>query len=341
MTASVARVTSSAELQRRLCREVARVIGAPALRALHQRRAAPTVWTLLHVWAAIVATFALGGASLGRPPLVAALSLVALALFQGTRINALNVLVHEGSHHCLAVSRRANVLFANLAAGYPILFDAAGYRHVHAAHHRYLGEPGDPDRPLYAVRRGRAALLAGFAEDFLLLSLIRRALVYARGGAGASRARPLGARAAHASGKLAAQALLAGLLAAAFGPSAGLTLYAALWLVPLFTVYPAIIRLRVITEHLPPDRGEGAPTLLVARTSVVGPLEHYLLGAGMDFHFEHHLFPGIPYENLRRLHAALEERGFFSSGVVDRELALSGGYLAFWRRLLGGGVTAR
>ncbi|MBM4362494.1 MAG: fatty acid desaturase, partial [Deltaproteobacteria bacterium] len=194
MTASATRVTTSAELQRQLCREVARVVGAPALRALHQRRAAPTVFTLVHVWAAIVGTFALGGVALGQPPLVAALALIPLAFFQGTRINALNVLVHEGSHHSLAASRRANVLLANLAAGYPILFDAAGYRHVHAAHHRYLGEAADPDRPLYAVRLGRGALLAGFAEDFLLLSLARRALVYARGGGGAGevRARPLG-----------------------------------------------------------------------------------------------------------------------------------------------------
>jgi fatty acid desaturase len=31
----------------------------------------------------------------------------------------------------------------------------------------------------------------------------------------------------------------------------------------------------------------------------------------MDYHFEHHLYPKIPYYNLRKMHRTLSEAGLF------------------------------
>ena len=122
-------------------------------------------------------------------------------------------------------------------------------------------------------------------------------------------------------------------LIASFG-IAGVAVYLLFWVVPLFSFYPAIIRLRLITEHFAPDVFDPETPAFVARTSVCGPIEHYLFGAQMDFHFEHHLFPGIPYPQLRRMHADLVRQGFFEGPNVVASNSLSGGYFAYWRRLL-------
>ena len=58
----------------------------------------------------------------------------------------------------------------------------------------------------------------------------------------------------------------------------------------------------------------------------------YLIGAKMEYHFEHHLLPTIPYHGLKKLHRCLRARGFFDRlSRGDRARALSGGYLHFAR----------
>lgn len=321
---------TSIELQQELCREIQGLLGS--LRGYHRPDVRRTLFALAHVWLAIGVGFALAGPVLSLPPLLAVPAGLGLAAFMATRQNALNVLVHEGSHRALAAGARANDRLTNWGAGCWILFDTDSYRALHGRHHRHLSEPADPDRPLYALGRDRRRLARGVLEDLLGVSIARRARVYRDHWGGASDGTPGWV---HAGRKLFANALLVAGAVAVWGPLQGVAAYALFWVFPLFSLYPVIIRLRLITEHFAPEVFDpDAPPVFVARTSVCGPIEHYLLGAQMDYHFEHHLFPGIPYHQLRRLHRDLVEHGFFTSGRVTAEHSLSGGYLRFWRRFL-------
>lgn len=333
----------SLQLQRRIRREIGSLLPAGFLRGLYRRSALHTAATLAHVWLAIGAGLWLGGALLSWPLAVALPAGVALAAFLATRINALNVQVHEGSHGALAADRRRNEWLTNWAAAYWIGLDADGYRRIHSRHHQQLNEAGDPDRPLYELEPRRAALAGALLRDLTGVSLLRRALAYRRE---SQRAGPgeAGASLRHLAGKGLTNAALLGSQVALHGAAAGLAVYGLFWVVPLFCLYPVIIRLRIVAEHfdpaiMAPDAGAAA---FVARTSECSWLEHYLLGAQMDYHFEHHLFPGIPYANLRRLHDALRAAGFFEkSRCVEPARALSGGYLHFWRNLLAGEYLSR
>jgi len=325
-------VGGSLQLQRRMRREIQEILPAGFLRSLYRRSAWRTAATVAHVWAAIGAGFWLAGPVLALPPGAAVAAGALLAVFMATRINALNVQVHEGAHGALAGSRRLNELLTNWAAGYWILFDADGYRRIHSRHHQQLNEDTDPDRPLYELEPSRRALLRGLLCDLLWVSLFRRVRVYLRDpAAGGGR----GLR--HLAGKAVANGALLGSQIWLHGPMSGALVYAAFWVIPLFSLYPMVIRLRIVAEHFDPaimEPGSGG-TVFVARTSETSWLEHYLLGAQMEYHFEHHLFPGIPYANLRRLHQALRERGFFEkSRHIVPSRALTRGYLRFWRDLL-------
>lgn len=54
----------------------------------------------------------------------------------------------------------------------------------------------------------------------------------------------------------------------------------------------------------------------------------------MEFHFEHHLLPGIPYRNLSVLNRQLMEAGFFDRYDGSDCEILSPGYVRFWRSSL-------
>jgi fatty acid desaturase len=328
-------VNPSLRLQHDLCRELVRELGRESLRSYHSPDARRTLFALGHIWLAIALGFWLGSCVLELPLLFAVPSALAVALFMATRINALNVLVHEGSHGALARGRRLNSALTNWGAGYAILFDDDSYRALHGRHHRMLNEATDPDLPLYAIGRERRGVLRGLLADLFWVSIARRALVYREHLHVPSRP-GTPSTVVHAARKVGLNLLLLAVLVILQGLVQGVMLYALFWVVPLFSFYPMIIRLRLITEHFAPEVFDPAtPPVFVARTSVCGPIEHYLFGAQMDYHFEHHIFPAIPYHQLRRMHADLVQRGFFErSSRVVVDYALSGGYFHYWRRLL-------
>ena len=48
----------------------------------------------------------------------------------------------------------------------------------------------------------------------------------------------------------------------------------------------------------------------------------------MQYHFEHHVLPTIPYPGLKKVHAALDERGLFD----EHGEFISGGYVQYLTR---------
>ena len=120
-----------------------------------------------------------------------------------------------------------------------------------------------------------------------------------------------------------------------FGPMAVSLFYFVFWLIPLFSIFPVIVRLRIVAEHFAPDAigPNGKP--FISRSTSGSILEGYLFGCDMEYHFEHHLLPGIPHPQLKRLHAALVERHFFEDLPLAEDY-INQGYIQFWCRLIAG-----
>jgi fatty acid desaturase len=223
-----------------------------------------------------------GGVVLACLPLyvVAAASLHGISLF-----------THEGVHGTLSRNPHWNRALSALCA-LPVLQNYAAYKVLHLRHHRHLGLPGDPDHyPNYtswtwlqfAMHWGR--LVAGYPVYITAIPILGF-----RHGTWADRGWILG--------EVALLALVAaGVLAAPL--PAGLLLHA--WLLPMLVIN-TMVNVRGMSQHTLLEHH--ADPVLGTRSILTNRVTAFFM-CNENYHLEHHLFPGVPWYNLPRLHQAL------------------------------------
>ncbi|HSK78054.1 MAG TPA: fatty acid desaturase [Thermoanaerobaculia bacterium] len=231
-------------------------------------------------------------------------------------LNAFVLLLHEGMHGTLFPSRFWNRWISVLLGGC-VLISFTAYRVMHEEHHRYLGDPRDPDE--YRNYTSSPVLL--WALHFVRLTvgcflyiLLIPVLAWRRGDSQDRRR------------IFEEYAILGAAWTAAFLLIPFETLLHG-WLIPLVVV-AYMTQIRGFTQH-----GITDPTdpLLASRSIHPGPLVRFLV-LNENYHLEHHLYPEIPSYNLRKLHHLLRDRlprsvtGSSYSGFLARFLR------ATWKR---------
>lgn len=235
-------------------------------------------------------------------------------------LNAFVLLLHEGMHGTLFPSRFWN-RWTSVLLGGCVLISFTAYRVMHEEHHRYLGDPRDPDE--YANYTSRPALL--WALHYMRLTvgcflyiLFIPVLAWRRAGHGDSPEDRLRIFEEYAF-------LGAAWTAALFVVPFEVLLYG--WLIPLVAV-AYMTQIRGFTQHGITDP---ADPLLASRSIHPGPLVRFLV-LNENYHLEHHLYPEIPSYNLGKLHRLLKDRlprsvtGASYSGFLARFLR------ATWKR---------
>jgi fatty acid desaturase len=216
----------------------------------------------------------------------------------GTRIAGIGGLMHEAAHYRVFKNRILNDFVGEVMA-FPTTASMAGYRNSHFAHHRELNSYKDPDwtrnlllddyefpMPQYLFVRNLLLNFAGFRIKQQLGGFHKN-----------PETRDIPVLTARL--RLAA---FAGILVAsiAFGFWQLLLLY---WVVPLLTAFLGVRYLRLAAEHYGVRR-EG---VLSETRTVIAPLWELILLApwGLNYHLEHHLYPGITCFNLGKAHRIL------------------------------------
>jgi fatty acid desaturase len=305
------------------------VVSAEELRSWSRQSLADTY--ALIAWLAIeVGVLLVGVNLLPMLPLPWAIPAgIVLVLLIGLRINALGVVVHEGSHGLLAKSRKLNDRICNWGAAFWTINSVEEYRPTHRLHHRYLGGERDPDRSFYLVPARRGALARLMLQDLVGATAVRRAAGRLSGTSTETDApASLLARPQLLIGKAVTQLVILGQFLLFQGIVRGTVFYLVFWLVPIICVYPMVLRLKTITEHYDPRLRDATVVHWTARTSYAGWLQNHLIGARMEYHFEHHVLPTIPYRGLRELNRRLDQSGMFSR----HDQLLSRGYVRFLAR---------
>ncbi len=207
-------------------------------------------------------------------------------LVTAVSLNSFPLLMHEGMHGVLFPSRRWNWIVSVLL-GSTFLMSFTSYRVMHIRHHRYLGDPRDPDdyhnysrsRPLvwflHFVRLTFGPLLYLFLIPVLALrhgSVTQRKFICV---------------------EYAILFSIYSLLLRAF-PARELFL---VWLAPLLLV-GMFTAIRGFTQH---GITEASDPYLASRTMLPNPAIAFFL-LHENYHLEHHLFPEIPSYHLPRLH---------------------------------------
>lgn len=228
-------------------------------------------------------------------------------------------LMHEAAHRLLFRHKGLNDFVGRWLLGYPQLTSTAAYRRVHMAHHRQEFGPDEPDIPLYAnypipIQSFRRKLL----RDAIGRTGIRLLSAQLRNGLRSSDAR---IRTTLHKMLLVQCVMLA--VAVAVGHW---WVYPVLWVLPYFTVWRVINRLRSIAEHgglrADPDR---RVTTHSVRQGVLA--RFFLVPYNIGFHLAHHVDAGVPFRRLPEYHRHLRE-----SGYVTNEYQYPS-YRALWRAL--------
>lgn len=219
-------------------------------------------------------------------------------LIMGSQLHAFTVLQHDCGHQNAFRSALANLWMGRFMAWF-IVFPYSSFTECHKHHHRYLGDPDkDPDEWNYA--RGVKWMflrIAVFVPRFTYFSLVR----YGK----AVRNRVLR--------ELSFNLLSMGALCAWFVSRGMAYEFVLIFVVPLLLLAVVINPISRGYEHLPmatlepghEDRLDLAKNTITVTSRVVG-----LLWANINYHVEHHVYPGVPFCNLRKLHNLLENRSF-------------------------------
>ena len=230
-------------------------------------------------------------------------------------------LMHEAAHRLLFAHKGANDFVGNWLLGYPVMTSTPAYRRVHMAHHREEFGPEEPDIPLYAnypitpasLRRKLVRDLTGRTGARLFANQMR----------GFRSPDP------RVRGTLRRMVVVQVVIAAAFAIAGAWWMYPVMWVLPYFTLWRVINRLRSIAEHggLRADSDRRIATHSVAQHLLA---RFYLVPYKIGYHLAHHVDAGVPFRNLPRYHAMLRESGYVDDGYEYPS------YRAIWRALATG-----
>lgn len=274
------------------------------LTALSGTSGARTWLCIATMYAQIAATLA--AAILWPHPVVVVLCFILMARHQ----KALATLSHDGAHRRLFASRKLNDYVSQICLASAVHLFADGYRRTHLRHHRKPLAPDDPDIGItggYPI--SRASLFRKLARDLCGITYVKfvrhfvaptgRTKKQARLEEGGEKTVPM---AVSLGSMLAWNAIIAAAVSLAGHP----LYYPLLWLLPQMTVLQVILRIRGIAEHAGMQPAEAQER---CTRTVRSLFEAWFFAPNnINFHIEHHLYPGIPWFNLRKVHRLLEER---------------------------------
>jgi fatty acid desaturase len=248
---------------------------------------------------------------------------IATVIWIGSRQSALAVMMHEATHYRLLPNRKWNDWVGEIVTAWPVLVTVNAYRQNHWAHHRHVNKPEDPD-----WQRKQNNVLFEYPKSGLHMALIT--LKYWLGFYAIKQFAEINQVA-----KIPAQLkffrlfFYVGVVIASiiFHFWLGLLIY---WIVPLFTYFLWIIYVRGVAEHF--GGIEDHDDLLGKTRHIEANFFERLLIAPhyIHVHIGHHLYPSVPFYNLRELQRLLMENPDYA-----KRAHVTRGYVAFLVELLG------
>jgi fatty acid desaturase len=220
---------------------------------------------------------------------------IAGILVIGVSLEAMAILMHEALHGNL-FGRPALDRWVGFVLAAPTFFSTSAYKVAHLNHHRYTRTEKDQDELSNSCRTHKQ-YVALFYACFLVGTLIYMFFVPWKALAIASRSDRH--RIVTEYSLMFVTYATAVALATTKGHVEWLLWY---WLVPV-QVAVILSNVRGLSEHLgTPGKDDAiARTRTITSNRVVS-----FLMLNLNYHLEHHLFPGIPWYNLPRIHQLLK-----------------------------------
>jgi fatty acid desaturase len=260
-----------------------------------------SVFVVLYLSAAGAAIWATGKLHFGAWNYAACAPLYLIA---AAALHGVSLFTHEAVHGTLSSHPWWNRALG-IACAQPVLQNYSAYKVLHLNHHNHLGQEGDPDHYAnytswtwleFAMHWGR--LVIGYPFYIVAIPV----LGFRHGTASARR-------------WIVFEVCLLALLAACAIKLIPWHWLLHGWLIPMLVIN-TLVNIRGMSQHTFLEHQ--ADPVLGTRSILTNRVTAYFM-CNENYHLEHHLYPGIPWYNLprvhRELHANLEARGapFISS----------------------------
>ena len=222
-------------------------------------------------------------------------------ILAGASMHGICLFAHEGVHGTIHKNTWINN-FIGSVSGYIVLQSLAGYRVLHLKHHKYLNREGDPG--LLKTYVSNKFLIAAMEWGYLVFGYIAFLSIIPYQGfkQGTKKDRLLIAKDL--------VFIILFLYSILFLLQSSWFIHG--WLIPMVFVH-FMMNIRGMSQHLmledhhDPYKG--------ARTIKAHPIVEFFL-CNENYHIEHHLFPSIPWYNLKKVHAVIEKNLVKSKSTI-------------------------
>lgn len=261
------------------------------------------VLCVVHAWAVIFGSMA--AFALVPHPAVWAIGIVLV----GARQLGLAILMHDAAHGVLTNNKKLNEALGQWFCAWPVITDLYAYRTYHLQHHRWTQQANDPDLGLSApFPITKSSLSRKIIRDLTGQTTFKQRVAQFRS-AFTLKDGTFGQRMQKGFKRLGGPIAVNLGLFAALAAIGQWHLFFALWVLPFFTWFPMITRIRNIAEHaVVPDNDD---PMRNARTTKANWLWRAAVAPyWVNYHVEHHLLMYVPCYNLPRLHELLLAKGY-------------------------------
>jgi fatty acid desaturase len=219
--------------------------------------------------------------------------LAPLYLLSAASLHGISLFTHEAVHGTLAKNPLLNNLLGALCA-FPVLQTCAAYRVLHLKHHQHLGNDGDPDHYENYTRWTWMVFLMNWLRLLIGYPVYITAIPIMGFRQGATRDRWW------IAGEV--LVLLTLMLLVGFCPIPRTWLLHG-WLIPMLCIN-SMVNIRGMSQHTLLEHA--SDEVLGTRTILTSRLVRFFM-CNENYHLEHHLYPGVPWYGLPRVHQELRE----------------------------------
>ncbi|MEO1262346.1 MAG: fatty acid desaturase family protein [Bacteroidota bacterium] len=271
------------------------------LKPLFQIKPLRHAWAMFYNWAIIIGCIVLWA----QFPSVWLYILAVIVI--GARMHALAILMHDATHYRFMKNRKWNDLLSNIFTMYPIFTSIEKYRRNHLAHHQELNTDEDPDwvaklgKRSFTFPQSRAQFLLMLSSYLILYQGIMDMMWFLkRFGSDVSK------RAKKEEPILIKIAFYL-VLFSALTFLGWWKYFLMFWIVPWLSTFFMFQYIRSVSEHFGNLTYDNL--LTSTRTVKTNFIERFIIAPHhVGYHLEHHLYPGVPFYNLPKLHDLLMER---------------------------------
>ncbi len=280
-------------------------IDKDTVRAMSKRSDLWGAWLTFHVWATIV----LSGAMFVLWPNL--LTFIAAIILIGSRQHGMAILMHDAAHGALFKTKALNEFVGHYLLALPFGGNLKEYRKYHLKHHRYAQRPEDPDLALSAkFPVTRSSLARKFLRDISGWTAIRLRIgqyLMNKRAKETQDAQDTGSDVITPSSMW--PVLTTNIILFSICAALGIWwAYFALWLLPLFTWFQLVLRLRNISEHALTTNDDNP--LTHARTTTTNFFTRIIFAPyWVNYHVEHHAYMYVPCYRLPAIHREMVIRG--------------------------------